>query len=261
MGGLYVFPGGVAEPDDFDTDFWISRINIDPDQIDQNLGSPTFPWEKALGFSIAAIRETLEESAVFIAEDTDKRTTELEEIRSFRLCPDLSRSWFKTWVAEKNWILCPGHLKKWSHWITPESMKKRFDTRFFIAFMPTEQTCAIDNREVMNGIWLSPLKALEKNLTSEIPLSPPTIVTLTQLSRFDSFDELKSACTARTWGDPIIPRLVRTGNGPVIIEPWDPIWDKQEYNLHAKNFTPEILRPGSDFSKIWCDNGIWKPVK
>ncbi len=260
MGGLYVFPGGVADPDDFDTDFWTSRIDLSPEQIEQKLGGPSFSWEQALGFSIAAIRETLEESAVFLAQDTEKRRTELEEIRSFRLCPDLPRSWFKTWVAQKNWVLCPGHLKRWSHWITPESMKKRFDTRFFMAFMPPGQTCTTDNRETVNGIWISPSKALEQNLTSETPLSPPTIVTMTQLNRFDTFDELRSACTARTWAGPITPRLVRTHKGPVIIEPWDPMWDKESI-IDAENLASRVLAPGSDFSKIWCDNGIWKPVR
>lgn len=138
-------------------------------------------------------------------------------------------------------------------------MKKRFDTRFFIVFMPEHQICVPDNMETGHGIWLSPQNALEQNLDGRIPLSPPAIVTLSQLLKFNHGDELKCEIQSRSWGDPIEPRMVQTSNGPVIIEPWDGMFDADE-KIDTSDFSEKVLLPGSWFSRLWCDNGVWKPI-
>jgi len=113
--------------------------------------------------------------------------------------------------------------------------------------------------ETKHGIWLTPKAALEKNLEEMIPLSPPTVVTLTQLLKFNNFNELKKEMQTRSWGDPIAPRLVPSSNGPLIIEPWDPMYDTDE-KIDMLNLSEKVLLPCSDFSRIWCDKDIWKPV-
>ncbi|MCP3898369.1 MAG: NUDIX domain-containing protein [Desulfobacteraceae bacterium] len=264
MGGLYVFPGGVVDPEDMGIDKWASNIDIIPDQIGKQLGGPGFSDSDALGFSIAVIRETLEEAGVFIASFDDKTKKDLDGICSYRLNHDLSKSWFRTRVIEEEWILSLSNLGRWSHWITPELMKKRFDTRFFIVPMPENQACVPDNMETKHGIWLAPKKALEQNLEGNIPLSPPTIVTLTQLLEFNNFDEIKQEIDDRPWGDSIAPRLVPSPDGPVIIEPWDPLGGSMcdpDCDIDTSNLSKKILPSGSWFSRIWCDNGIWKPVE
>ncbi len=138
-------------------------------------------------------------------------------------------------------------------------MKKRFDTRFFIAFMPEGQTCVPDNMETEHGIWLSPQTALEQNLETKIPLSPPTLVTLTQLLKFKDLDKLKQEIRSRSWGIPIAPRLAPSSNGPVILEPWDPDCDS-DIKIDSSDFSNKVLPAGSWFSRIWCDKGIWKPA-
>ena len=67
MGGLYVFPGGVLEADDRRIDTWTSQIDMTMDEIGTRLGGNRFSREEALGFGVAAIRETLEEAGVLIA--------------------------------------------------------------------------------------------------------------------------------------------------------------------------------------------------
>ena len=260
MGGLYVFPGGVAEPEDFGFESWISHIDLSWDRIEQQLGGDTISTDDILGFSIAAIRETLEEAGVLIASGNGRPEQVFDRFATYRLKRDLPNDWFRIKIAEENQTLSLSELGRWSHWITPKLMKKRFDTRFFIVFMPEGQTCVPDNLETERGIWLPPLTALERNLKTEIPLSPPTLVTLAQLLKFNNLNQLKQEIRNRLWGMPIAPRLVPTSNGHVILEPWDPDWDSDRKN-DTSDVSNKVLPAGSWFSRIWCDKGVWKPVR
>ena len=259
MGGLYVFPGGVADSDDFGLESWSPYIDMDQTQIEKQLGGLTFPKEDVTGFSIAAIRETLEEAGVLIASGKGKTKKDVQDVCTFRLNRDLPKSWFRTKIMKEEWVLSFSSLGRWSHWITPELMKKRFDTRFFIVFMPGDQTCVPDDVETKHGIWLTPRNALEQNLEEKVPLSPPTVVTLTQMLKFNNFHELKSEMQTRSWGDPIEPRLVPSSKGPVIIEPWDPMYDTDD-KIDISNLSEKVLPPCSNFSRIWCNKDVWKPV-
>ena len=259
MDGLYVFPGGVVDPEDKGLESWAPYVDLNQDAMDRQLGGTAFPGEDVLSFGIAAIRETLEEAGVLIALTEDKTKKDLDHISTFRLKNDLPKSWFRTKVMEENWTLSLSSLGRWSHWITPKLMKKRFDTRFFIVFMPQGQTCIPDNTETKHGVWLTPQKALERNLELSVPLSPPTVVTLTELLKYKSFSELRQMLQTRPWGDPLAPRLVPSPNGPVILEPWDPLWGSDD-GVDTSDFSKKILPPGSWFSRIWRNDGVWKPV-
>jgi 8-oxo-dGTP pyrophosphatase MutT (NUDIX family) len=261
MGGLYVFPGGVVDPEDLGFDVWAPHLDMTLDQVENRLGGDRISGEQILGFGIAAIRETLEESGVFLASGRGKTQKEMAAISTYRLRPNLAPSWFKARIHEENWTLSLSSLGRWSHWITPKRMKKRFDTRFFIVFMPEHQTCVPDNMETSHGIWISPQDALEQNLTARVPLSPPAVVTLTDLSAFDTLAALRREIRTRPWGQPIAPRMIPSEAGPVIIEPWDPMFDRGEsIDLSISTLEQKVLEPGSLFSRIWCDNGVWKPV-
>ncbi len=263
MGGLYVFPGGVVEVEDKGFETWGSHIDMTADQIETRLGGKQFSRADALGFGIAAIRETLEEAGVLIASKKNKTQRDFSNIAGHRLNRDLPNSWFRTKMIKENWTLSFSSLGRWSHWITPKLMKKRFDTRFFIVFMPENQICVPDDRETKHGIWLTPQKALEQNLEAKTPLSPPAIVTLTHLSAFTNLAALREEIKNRSWGDPIAPMLSPSPNGPVIIEPWDPIWNDEGEADNSKidaSLSQKILPPGAPFSRLWCDKGVWKPI-
>jgi len=262
MGGLYVFPGGVVEAEDKTIETWTPQIDMTLDQIETRLGGNQFSREKALGFGIAAIRETLEEAGILIASDKNKSREDFDEISRYRLNKDLPNSWFQTKMTADNWKLSFSRLGRWSHWITPKRMKKRFDTRFFIVFMPENQTCAPDDRETKHGIWLTPHTALEQNLEGKTPLSPPAVVTLTHLSAFPDLKTLKQEIKNRTWQDPIAPRLLTTASSPVILERWDPLWEEASdtSGMDTSDLTQKLLPPGAPFSRLWCDKGVWKPI-
>ncbi len=260
MGGLYVFPGGHVDEQDKGLDNWKPYIDLSSNQLEQQLSDHNFSIEKALSFGIASIRETLEEAGVLIASGKNKIQKNFDDFSKFRLNSDLGPSWFKDKIMQDNWTLSLSNLGKWSHWITPELMKKRFDTRFFIAFMPKNQTCVPDNMETKHGVWLTPDKALDQNLKGKVPLSPPTVVTLTQISKFNTLEAFKKEMETHAWGDPIAPRLVPSDKGPVILEPWDEECGTDNA-IDMSAIEDKVLSPGSEFSRIWCDKGLWKPVK
>jgi 8-oxo-dGTP pyrophosphatase MutT (NUDIX family) len=264
MGGLYVFPGGVVDPEDRDFKGWSPFLDLGQEDIDKKLGADAFWGEDVLGFSIAAIRETLEEAGVLIAVTENKVRAELDYICEYRLSKELARSWFREKIMEKKLILALSHLNGWSHWITPKLMKKRFDTRFFMVFMPEGQSCRPDDKETEHGIWLTPQKALELNLELTVPLSPPTIVTLTELLQYNTLEDLRQELKKRTWGEAIAPQLVPSSNGPVILEPWDSQYSSDSKinipQIDTKKLHKKILPSAYPFSRLWCDRGVWKPV-
>ena len=87
-------------------------------------------------------------------------------------------------------ILNLDSIEPFSHWITPDIEVKRFDTRFFIAYIPSKQTEKHDGTELTESLWISPKKALELSSTGQMPMIMPTTKTLEQCLKFDSGKDL-----------------------------------------------------------------------
>lgn len=68
-----------------------------------------------------------------------------------------------------------------SRWITPKSMARRFDVRFFATFVPPGTEIVAGSAEVVDAAWLGPRAALEAARAGDIELWLPTYVTLQQL--------------------------------------------------------------------------------
>jgi len=248
--GNYVFPGGGVGSLDSDGDFWRARLDGAVDKIGEDI----------LPFYVSAIRETFEEAGVLLGGATGESSEWFENICRRRMSDDLAEGWFKDSVLNRCCLPDFSLLFPWSHWITPEAMPRRFDTRFFVSFMPQGQVCSPDSKETVHGIWIRPEEALLSNLQGEIPLSPPTMVTLHQLLAYKELNHFKSVLEARNWGEPILPRLVRLSKGVMLVEPWDPLYD-QELEVDADSLANEIAHPSEPFSRIWFHEGLWKPVR
>ncbi len=217
--------------------------------------------EEALAFSVAAIRETFEEAGVLMAVPRGNLATGRERACNLRVSGSLDHNWFARFVVNGGWRLTLSALHRWSHWITPELMKRRFDTRFFVAKMPPGQECRPDYRETVQGLWTTPTAALEANLADRLPLSPPTLVTLHQLLPSGDTKSLISESTHKGWGRTIMPRLVPLTNGAVIVEPWDPMYHNEQINIDPGGLAASILPVEKAFSRIWYNDGFWKPVE
>ncbi len=99
-------------------------------------------------------------------------------------------------------------LHYYAHWITPEARSERFDTRFFLACHPEGQEATYDQKETTVGVWLTPKQALEENLKGNAALSPPTLKTLEDLSRFKNIAEVFNAL-GKAKIQPILPVLTK----------------------------------------------------
>ncbi len=259
MAGNFVFPGGTVDDNDHRFKLFHNCCDLTSDEITTRFG-PDLSHEQALAYCVAAVRETLEEAGIFLANNKDAATADLERINNLRLEANLEHDWFVKLVENERWCLSLSALYSWSHWITPVLMKRRFDTRFFIAEMPDGQYCRPDGRETIQGLWSSPMEALADNMAGNIPLSPPTLLTLHQLSKYKTITDLHTEAANRPWGQPIQPRLVPLPDGAVIVEPWDPLYHQKTINIDPEDLPSSVLPVGTSFSRIWLDQGIWKPI-
>lgn len=257
--GHYVFPGGAVDGEDRAGEFWLKRVDLDRTGIGERFGNGS-GLEETLGFGVAALRETFEEAGVLLARKRDGLSVNTAPLCERRRAGKLKKGWLREWVAEEGWILSLSRLLPWSHWITPEAFRPRFDTRFFVAPMPGEQTCVPDMQEATHGIWIRPRSALDGNVQGEIPLSPPTLVTLQELVEHNGFKDLEKATAGRSWGEPRLPRLINKPAGTMIIQPWDPMFH-EEIRIDEESLKNLVLPPGRPFSRIWFHQGIWRPVR
>jgi len=255
----YVFPGGKVETEDQAFGLWKAHVDLDNEEIYQRLGG-SLTVEKALAFGVTAIRETFEEAGVLLAYRNEHTREESDRIQDWRQGEELPKGWLNNIVASDGWMLAFSRLFRWAHWITPEGMPKRYETRFFLVFMHPGQECEPDARETTHGVWINPEKGLMKNLQGEIPLSPPTLATLQELLQYSNKRDLKKEVQARTWGEALLPRMFNLPEGKLILEPWDPV-SKKKLEIETKGLKMNFLTIGEPFSRLWYNGRIWRPVK
>jgi hypothetical protein len=172
----------------------------------------------------------------------------------------LQKGWLRQWMTEEGWTMGFSNLSRWAHWITPKIRSHRFDTRFYVAFMPRGQECFPDRREMTHGVWITPQKGLEANLRGEIPLSPPTLVTLQQLLSYSDSRRLEKELKNRPWGEPFQPHLLRLPKGVLYLLPWDRLYDR-EGEIDTSGLGMETIPVGEPFSRLWYHKGILRPVR
>jgi 8-oxo-dGTP pyrophosphatase MutT (NUDIX family) len=231
----------------------------------QRILGGTISQEESLAHWIAGIRELFEEAGVLLAYDQEgnlfqiKNRDEQEKFLHYRQTLQKSALTVCQMAQKENLLFALDQLHYYAHWITPEARSERFDTRFFLARYPSGQEATHDQRETTAGAWITPQKALEENLKGEVALSPPTLKTLEDLSRFKTIDEIFASLRNREI-KPILPVLTKISSGPLILFPWDP-----EYGLFQKGETPSPLNHGrssqlgDNTTRVILKEGIWLP--
>jgi len=255
----YVFPGGTVDSEDLNIELWSEHGDMDPDAISRSLGGE-LSMEETIAYGVTAIRETFEEAGVLLAVKNEHDRSHQNGFRDRRMSDGLHKDWLRELVVSEGWTLAFSRLARWAHWITPELMPHRFDTRFFLAFVPSGQECMPDARETTHGIWVTPAQGLAANLEGQIPLSPPTLVTLQELLHYRDIKDLEKEAQSRSWGEARLPRLIPLPEGSVILQPWDPMYHL-ECELDPRTLEKSVLASGEPFSRVWYHNGVWKPVR
>ena len=115
----------------------------------------------------------------------------------------------------------PDRLVPFSRWITPEQVKIRYDTRFYLAQAAPHAAAEPDGAEIVEVGWFTPADALARHADDELLLVFPTIKMLQTLTNFATPEEALETVGSLTV-EPILPRVDTSGPEPRILLPGDP---------------------------------------
>jgi 8-oxo-dGTP pyrophosphatase MutT (NUDIX family) len=202
--GALVFPGGKVEPEDRA----LRPSCAGCDGLD----------DTALGFRIAAIRETFEESGILLARNAGGTAllsaAEFDGLRR-RHSEAGTVPGFAALVAAAGLQLATDTLVPYAHWITPVDRPKRFDTHFFLAPTPVDQIAVHDGREAVETVWTTPQATLEAADREQVKLVFATRMNLVKLASSRTVTEALAAAT-RDAVVTVCPEIVKTPEGPAI---------------------------------------------
>jgi 8-oxo-dGTP pyrophosphatase MutT (NUDIX family) len=195
LGGVYVFPGGAVHESDYSSKVLQRCRGLSGTEARKLLGGH-YDEALALGHWVAGIRELFEEVGILLV-TTDSggdidvgvgaTKARFEKGRRALLGEELDFGGF----LESEGLYCD--LSKavyFYHRITPEFYPIRFDTRFYLARLPVNQTLVLHSEEVSDALWLTPSEALTRASRRDFPLLPPTTTVLEDLSKVGSWERL-----------------------------------------------------------------------
>ena len=173
--GALVFPGG--------------RI----DDADRQVGGDSA--------AVAAIRETLEETAIPVGLAPAPGTQEARELQASLLAEGNLAQLLQEAGAELDVVA----LTPFARWVPKFHAVRRFDTLFYVARAPeTEWHPQVIEGECAGAAWLSAAEVLEREQRGEARLIFPTRRTLERLAQHSNFDEIRADALAHRI-DPVTP--------------------------------------------------------
>jgi 8-oxo-dGTP pyrophosphatase MutT (NUDIX family) len=220
----FVFPGGAVETQDFAPAIAARTHGLDDERIaalfrasvPAQLPStePAIDRTAARALLNAALRELFEEAGILFVQTPGGSVVNASQIRS----DDVAKAreemvggnlTFAEFLDRHGWFADTTALTLFSHWITPPSEPRRFNTHFFLALAPEGQAGRADAVEMHEGVWVAPRDALERYRTGNFHLVYPTIKHLERLASFDSLGELQDFARRK----PVLTILPETASG------------------------------------------------
>ena len=218
---VHVFPGGRVDDADLDPTVQ-ARSVVTPAAASDGLGGDVPPVD-ALGAYVAAIREAFEEVGILLAAGAD--TGDLVDARHRLLRSPAA--WLDI-VEELDLRLRTDLLVPLSRWVTPPTLPRRFDTRFFAAAAPDDVDVSLIGKEVAAHAWWRPKTALDAMAEGDLEMWVPTSTTLSQLAHAGSIDEIRESLAPGPLGkievedaSPDIVRIRMPAGGGVAGQPVD----------------------------------------
>jgi 8-oxo-dGTP pyrophosphatase MutT (NUDIX family) len=212
LADMWVFPGGTLREDDlaaaaeggedaFGPSYAHGVFSRAPDV------APATPVESFAHF-IAAERELIEEAGIVLTSagkrwpppsfQPERFASQREELEKGRRLGDFMK---ETGIA-----IAPERLTYYAHWITPEAIPQRFDTRFFLARLPDGQEATPSPYEMAEGLWISASDALERAKAGTLSLHFATLNHLKRLAPFRTIEELLAFAATK----PVLPVMPET---------------------------------------------------
>jgi 8-oxo-dGTP pyrophosphatase MutT (NUDIX family) len=226
LANLWVFPGGTVRPDDLEA----ARSDLSPGFFAETAhalltrppgGPPTTPVE-SFGYFVAAARELVEEAGVLLIYESRPSQPEgpraglagsLAELERHRVALEQGAA-ITTLAADLGIQFRLESLVYYAHWITPEPLPQRFDTRFFLAQLPEGQEASPSAFEMAEGIWIDVATAIQRARAGELPLHFATMNHLRRLAPFTQLAELMEFARSKPVV-PIMPAIREVDGRPV----------------------------------------------
>jgi glyoxylase-like metal-dependent hydrolase (beta-lactamase superfamily II)/8-oxo-dGTP pyrophosphatase MutT (NUDIX family) len=162
MGGFHVFPGGQRDSGDAE----IPVLNAD------NADTATM--------MACGAREMFEETGALVAHGVEHLS--VQHLRELRADLINNRRSFKSILMASGLSLDANLLTPGGRWVTPPFAPRRFDTWFFVCWLPKDQEPEVIEGELVKGEWIRPQAALEQWQRGKVMLAPPTLHIVRTLS-------------------------------------------------------------------------------
>ena len=203
--GVLVFPGGKVDPADDGGE--MREFCHGADELN----------DRELTVRVAAIRETFEEAGVLLARPRGggelvdaEQLAGIEERRREAL--QTARITLRELARREDLVMACDLLVPFAHWITPETVPKRFDTHFFLVAAPSDQLALHDGGEMIESIWTTVEAAVRAEAEGERTIIFPTLANLRKLGRSHSVAEAIAAARASRIVT-VMPRVARGEDG------------------------------------------------
>jgi 8-oxo-dGTP pyrophosphatase MutT (NUDIX family) len=181
MPNAWVFPGGRVDEEDAQS----GLPTVGGSAAIQAMGIPA---DQAKAFLVAAVRETFEESGLWLGQGT---LTETIRDQMMGGLPFLSA------LQQGDGRIDLDCLDPWAWWVTPKIESRRYDTRFFLTVVGADAQGQHDERESANSCWIDPAVALQQANRGELPMAPPTWWSLTELAGMGTIQAVQEAVPGR----------------------------------------------------------------
>lgn len=213
FGDAFAFPGGVVDSGDTAVHEYCTGLSML--EADAHLGVK----ENGLDYYVAGIRELFEETGVLLA-NSEGIGVDLCEVRD--ALNDGGEDWSDFVVRHQLELHCD-ELHYFAHWITPQVMKDRYSTRFFLACIPNGQEASHCGGELVDSRWTTAHDMLDTQRAGEVEMIFPTIKTLEIISRYKTLESLVEwARSCVEWGVTTMLPAVITRDGEMdIVLPGD----------------------------------------
>jgi 8-oxo-dGTP pyrophosphatase MutT (NUDIX family) len=220
MPGAYVFPGGAVDAEDGASDV---AFGMSDDVACARLSVES----GGLAYYVAALRELFEEAGLLVACTSDGDDvgfvgrSDFERLGEQRRALNAGELRFVDMMRGAGLRVNLRGVAYLAHWITPDGLPRRYDTRFFVVLAPSGQRATHDAGETVADLWIRPRDALAAHDRGEIDIMVPTRRTLGAIAHFGEAHEVISY--ARSLGPvaTVNPLRAERDGAPVILLPGD----------------------------------------
>lgn len=222
MAGFYVFPGGRIEPGE------------EPRR--------------------AAVRELFEEAGILLA--PERLDGDAAALRAQLHRGEIG---FDAIERASGGPMGADALPLWGRWITPDGQPARFDTWFYVARLPADQSPSFDARETVDTLWRRPDPAPGGDGDPDVPLPPPQLQTMAWLGRAQ-YTDVDALFVALTHGADrecaILPRAARGVTPRLLLFPWDRDYLTSGTGDALAISADHVLATGP--SRVQLDGAVWR---